>query len=127
MSATLKVRAIKDGFYDNVYRREGEEFMLDDKSAFSAKWMAAIDEEGNALKRQPVKGDLSSEQVSDAADAALGTQGAVQANRESAMSATLGQLERVVDTSTAADPNAPDPLDHDSNGKKGGSLSKGQR
>ncbi len=105
----MKVRAIMDGYYEEVYRKVGDEFVISDADDFSKRWMVAIDGNGNALAKQPaVKGGRKPAKEARAeADVALGIQGGRQANIESAMAASLGDAAKVVDVSAAANPDEP--------------------
>ena len=35
----IKVRAIADGYYGHIRRREGDVFVIENEQAFSSKWM----------------------------------------------------------------------------------------
>ena len=39
----MKVKAIKNGFYD-MYRRPGDVFNIKDKSVFSKNWMEVVEQ-----------------------------------------------------------------------------------
>lgn len=52
----ISVRAVKDGYYDDVYRKTGDDFVVAGQDGFSSLWMVAIDASGNALARQPTVG-----------------------------------------------------------------------
>lgn len=39
----IKVRAIQDGYYDHIRRREGDVFVLTSERAFSERWMEHVD------------------------------------------------------------------------------------
>ncbi len=105
----IKVRAIMDGYFAEVYRKVGDEFVIDGVEDFSKRWMVAIDDNGKALAKQPAAagGRKSAKEAKADADVALGIQGERQANIESAMAASLGDAAKVVDVSAAADPNEP--------------------
>lgn len=101
MSA-INVRAIKDGYYGDIYRREGEVFEIADSDAFSDSWMVAVDGKGEALAKQPGKGKKTAKQVKEEASAARSTIEGEKANKQSAMAATLGTLEPEMDTEEAS-------------------------
>jgi hypothetical protein len=52
----IAVRAVKDGYYDDVYRKTGDDFVIGKTEDFSGNWMVAIDASGNALAKQPTVG-----------------------------------------------------------------------
>jgi hypothetical protein len=51
----IKVKAIRDGYYDHKRRRPGtksEFFSIKDESEFSKEWMAKVDAKGGAAGKQ---------------------------------------------------------------------------
>lgn len=118
--SSIRVQAIRDGYYDDVFRKVGDDFVLSERSdedgntvsavdQFSPIWMVAVDNNGKALARQPVvKGQRrTAKEAVRLADAAQGVKDGEQARIESVMAASTGLTQKVVDVSKAADPDQP--------------------
>lgn len=117
MSKPITVRATAPGYYNDAYRVEGDEFTIEGEEQFSSRWMVAIGPNGDAASPQPrAKGrkdavKVEADEAKDLARRSQGASGARQAQKESTMAATAGELTRVIDVAAAADADIPAPTE----------------
>lgn len=120
----IKVKATANGYYGNKIRVPGEEFGIEDMEAFSENWMTKDDVDEPETRRVNTGGTdgIVGEVVPKGKAGAKGSKtiepgGSDNDDRSRDFASNPG------DNAPPPDEGAdPDPLDHDTDGRKGGSL-----